>query len=139
MMFAEVAFFPREASTVASQVDLLLLFLVTVCGSVTLLVGALLVYFSVRYRRRPGEVGNPPEMHAVARLGNLLEPGAFGLFRHHVFLGRRAVFFGLSCARGRRQRSTSSASNGCGSSSIPKGNARSTSFTFPLDGPCGCC
>ena len=42
---------------------MLFFFLVTVCGSVTVLVAILLVYFSVRYRRRPGEVGNPPETH----------------------------------------------------------------------------
>jgi cytochrome c oxidase subunit 2 len=61
MIFAAIAIFPHEASTTANQVDLLLLFLLTVCGAVTLLVGFLLVYFSVRYRRRPGEVGNPAE------------------------------------------------------------------------------
>ena len=61
MMFAEIALFPQQASTTASQVDMLFLFLFVVCGTVTLLVACLLVYFSVRYRRRPGEVGNPPE------------------------------------------------------------------------------
>jgi cytochrome c oxidase subunit 2 len=64
MMFAEIALFPQEASTTANQVDMLFLFLVGVCGTVTLLVAFLLVYFSVRYRRRPGDVGNPPETPA---------------------------------------------------------------------------
>jgi cytochrome c oxidase subunit 2 len=61
MTFAEIALFPHEASTTASQVDLLFLFLVTVCGTVTLLVGCLLVFFAIHYRRQPGEVGNPVE------------------------------------------------------------------------------
>ncbi len=64
MMFCEIALFPQEASTAAPQVDMLFLFLLTVTGSVTLLVACLLVYFSIRYRRRPGDVGNPPETHA---------------------------------------------------------------------------
>lgn len=63
-MFAEIALFPHAASTTASQVDMLFLFLLTVCGSVTALVAVLLVYFAVRYRRRPDDVGNPPETHA---------------------------------------------------------------------------
>jgi cytochrome c oxidase subunit II len=68
MTFAEIAFFPQQASTTAGQVDMLFLFLLTVCGSVTLLVAVLMVYFSVHYRRRPGEVGNPPETHASRAL-----------------------------------------------------------------------
>ncbi len=60
-MLAEVALFPQEASLAARQVDLLFLFLFTVCGSVTLLVACLLVFFAVYYRRRRGAVGNPPE------------------------------------------------------------------------------
>jgi cytochrome c oxidase subunit 2 len=64
MTSAGIALFPHAASTTATQVDMLFFFLVTVCGSVTVLVALLLVYFSVRYRRRPGEVGNPPETHS---------------------------------------------------------------------------
>ena len=60
-MLADIALFPEEASTTAGQVDLLFLFLTAVCGAVTLFVACLLVYFALRYRRRPGDVGNPPE------------------------------------------------------------------------------
>jgi cytochrome c oxidase subunit II len=67
-MFAEIALFPQQASTVAGQVDLLFLFLLTVCGSVTLLVAFLIIYFAIRYRRRLGTVGNPPETHASEAL-----------------------------------------------------------------------
>jgi cytochrome c oxidase subunit II len=64
MMFAEIALFPQQASTSAWQVDMLFLFLLTVCGAVTLLVALLLVSFAIYYRRRPGDVGNPPETHS---------------------------------------------------------------------------
>jgi cytochrome c oxidase subunit 2 len=60
-MFADnIIWFPHDASTTAGSVDRFLYFLVAVCGSVGLLVAVLLIYFSVRYRRRPGEVGPPP-------------------------------------------------------------------------------
>lgn len=64
MTFAEIAIFPQEASKTATQVDQLFAFLVLVCGAMTTLVAALLIFFAVRYRRRPGDVGNPPETHA---------------------------------------------------------------------------
>ncbi len=56
-----IALFPEQASTTAHSVDLLLLFLSIVCGGVGLLVATLLIYFSIKYRRRPGEVCPPAE------------------------------------------------------------------------------
>jgi cytochrome c oxidase subunit 2 len=53
-MFAEIVWFPHQASTTAREVDRLLLFLVAVCGAVGLLVAVLLIGFAVRFRRRPG-------------------------------------------------------------------------------------
>ncbi len=47
---------------------MLFFFLLTVCGAVTLLVAFLLVFFAIHYRRRPGEVGNPPETHSSEAL-----------------------------------------------------------------------
>jgi cytochrome c oxidase subunit 2 len=64
MTLADITFFPEAVSTTARQVDMLFFFLLTVCGAVTLLVATLLVFFAVRFRRRPGEVGNPPETHS---------------------------------------------------------------------------
>ena len=58
-MFAEVIWFPETASTTAGDVDRLLYFMVTVCGSIGLLVAFLLIFFAVKYRRRPG-AGRPP-------------------------------------------------------------------------------
>ncbi len=57
----EIALFPQQASTTASSVDMLFLFLFIVCGTVGLLVAFLMFYFCIRYRRRPGEVATPAE------------------------------------------------------------------------------
>lgn len=66
-MFAQIAIFPEQASTTASDVDLLLAVLVAVCGSVGLLVAVLLIFFAVRYRRRPGD-GRPAETESSPAL-----------------------------------------------------------------------
>ena len=50
--------FPPSASTVAVEMDLLYGFIVLVCAFFTVLVAALVVYFTVKYRRRnPDDVG----------------------------------------------------------------------------------
>jgi cytochrome c oxidase subunit II len=53
-MFAEIIWFPKDGSTTARQVDQLLIGLVSVTGFVAVLVAVVLIYFAVRYRRRPG-------------------------------------------------------------------------------------
>jgi cytochrome c oxidase subunit 2 len=55
-----IALVPEQASTTAVAVDRLFLFLLSVCGVMGLLVAFLLIYFAVRYRRRPGD-GLPPK------------------------------------------------------------------------------
>jgi len=52
-MFDNFPFFPESASTLAPEVDKLTLFLVATCGGVSLLVGILVLYFAIVYRRRP--------------------------------------------------------------------------------------
>ncbi len=66
-MFAEMIWFPHQASTTAYSVDMLLYFLLAVCGSVGLLVAVLIFYFSIRYRRRPG-TPVPAEMRGNLKL-----------------------------------------------------------------------
>jgi cytochrome c oxidase subunit II len=92
MMFAEIALFPQQASTTASQVDMLFLFLLTVCGAVTLLVAVLMVYFAVRYRRRPGDVGNPPETHASEALEWFWTLTPLGIFMCMFVWGAEVYF-----------------------------------------------
>jgi cytochrome c oxidase subunit II len=51
--------FPPNASSVATEMDLLYLFIVSVCAFFTVLVTALVVVFAIKYRRRhPNEVGH---------------------------------------------------------------------------------
>jgi cytochrome c oxidase subunit 2 len=58
-MFADVPLFPERASTVATQVDALFFFLIAVTGSISLLVTVLILYYSVKYRRRGDAVSTP--------------------------------------------------------------------------------
>jgi cytochrome c oxidase subunit 2 len=60
-MTPEIALFPQAASTTAYEVDALFWFLLAVCGAVGLLVAFLLIFFSVRYRRRAGDYTPPPQ------------------------------------------------------------------------------
>jgi cytochrome c oxidase subunit 2 len=62
-MFADIAWWPPEASTTAHDVDHLFFFLVSVCGAMGLFIAFLLIFFSVHFRRRPGQVGPPPDTH----------------------------------------------------------------------------
>ncbi len=64
----EIALFPEQASSTAHSVDQLLLLLTVICGSVGLLVAFLLIYFSIRYRRRPGDVSPPPPTQSAPLL-----------------------------------------------------------------------
>jgi len=64
-ILGQTAIFPAQATTTAARVDTLFFFLCTMCGAVGLLVAVLLIYFSVRYRRRPGDSPlPPPETHS---------------------------------------------------------------------------
>jgi cytochrome c oxidase subunit 2 len=65
-MFADnIIWFPRDASTTARDVDVFLYFLLSICGSVGLLVAFLLIFFSIRYRRRPGRSPQPSPTNNV--------------------------------------------------------------------------
>jgi cytochrome c oxidase subunit 2 len=66
-MFAQLSLLPEQASTAAVKVDGLFLFLLALTGGISLLVGTLVIYFSIRYRRRePDEI--PPHIHGSTRL-----------------------------------------------------------------------
>src|SRR4029077_3130236 len=51
-MFDQVRLFPEQAAEIAYRVDALLFFMLIVTGSVALGVYVLIIYFSIRYRRR---------------------------------------------------------------------------------------
>ena len=57
-MSSPFPFFPVGASSVSGEMDMLYLFIVAVCAFFTVLVAALVVYFTLRYKRRhASEVG----------------------------------------------------------------------------------
>jgi cytochrome c oxidase subunit 2 len=76
---SNLPFFPPQASTVAGQVDLLLLVLILLSGFFTSIVLALIIYFGIRYRRgSPADRSNAPTTSLKIELGWI-----FGL----LFLG----------------------------------------------------
>jgi cytochrome c oxidase subunit 2 len=91
-MFADIAWYPEQASTTAERVDHLLLFLVSVCGAVGLLVAFLLFYFSIKYRRRPGQVGPPPPTQASHALEWFWTLTPLGIFFVIFFWGATIYF-----------------------------------------------
>jgi cytochrome c oxidase subunit 2 len=69
-MLADFPLFPEQASTSAPMVDTLFLFLVVLCGGVSLLIWLVIFYFAIKYRRRPenelAEEQEPPKLLEVA-------------------------------------------------------------------------
>src|SRR5262245_37144246 len=58
-MFAQVPLYPEQASTTAERVDALFIFQLAITSTVALVVTCLILYFVVRYRRRPGQMITP--------------------------------------------------------------------------------
>lgn len=92
-MLAEIALWPRQASTTAEHVDRLFYFLASVCGAVGLLVAFLLIFFSVYYRRRPGDVAPPPKTDASRALEWTWTITPLFIFAG-MFIWGAAVYFG---------------------------------------------
>src|SRR5690349_20850728 len=90
-MLAEVAWFPTQASTTAHKVDMLLYALVAVTGAVGLLVAVLVIYFSIRYRRRPTSL-TPPEVPASKPLEIFWTATPLGIFLI-LFVWGAVVYF----------------------------------------------
>lgn len=92
-MLAQIALFPKASTATALAVDRLFFFMVVLTGSVGLLVAVLMIFFCTRYRRRPGETGNPPETKPPAwiEIGWTVTPLAIFMF---VFVWGAEVYFG---------------------------------------------
>lgn len=59
-MLAEIALFPKTASTIAGEVDALYFFIIGVTVAISTVTALVLVYFTIRYhRKRPDEVPKP--------------------------------------------------------------------------------
>ena len=61
-MFAQVSFFPEQASTVSGNVDALFLFLFAITGVVAVAIAILVIGFAIRYRRRAGGLPHTPRI-----------------------------------------------------------------------------
>ena len=66
MMIADFQLFPEQASSVAMHVDALYIFLSVLTGTISLLIFLTIIFFAVKYRRRPGnelaEEQEPPKI-----------------------------------------------------------------------------
>jgi cytochrome c oxidase subunit II len=63
--------FPEAASSIAGQVDGLYAYMVLVSAFFSLLIGFLVIYFAIKYRRRNDEVPAPVDEHSIG--GMILE------------------------------------------------------------------
>ena len=78
--------FPDQASTAATQVDSLFLFLLATSGFIVLLISTLIVYFAVKYRRR-SESEMPSQITGNDRLEFAWTIIPFGMFMVFFFWG----------------------------------------------------
>ena len=80
MVFAQSYFVPEQASSIAEKVDQLNLFLVVVSVFFTLLIAFLVLYFGIKYRRKPGnEVANKTKGSLKLELAGASIPLVVGL------------------------------------------------------------
>jgi cytochrome c oxidase subunit 2 len=77
-MWQNVPLWPARASSFANNVDALYIFLIAVCGFFTLLVFALVAFFALKYRQRPGREATQIEGSLALEATWTLIP--FGLF-----------------------------------------------------------
>jgi cytochrome c oxidase subunit 2 len=117
--------FPEQASTFAPQTDALLLYLLGVTVAFVALIAGLIIFFMVRYRRRPGE-DHDPNVHVPMSLEVAWSVIPFAISMVAFFWGASLY---ASLRRPTPSRSTSWGSSGCGSSSTRRVGGRSTSCT----------
>jgi cytochrome c oxidase subunit 2 len=86
--------FPPSASSFATEMDLLYLFIAAVCAFFTVLVTALVVYFTIKYRRNsPDEVGEDIHGSLVLELTWTIIPFVLAMI---MFAWGAKVFFDLA-------------------------------------------
>jgi cytochrome c oxidase subunit II len=89
-MFDNFPLWPQQASTMASNVDALFIFLLIVSGMMTLLIFTAVIYFAARYRNRKGVLADQIEGSTPLELTWTIIP--FGVFLV-IFIWGAAVFF----------------------------------------------
>ena len=74
-MVNDFPLWPERASTIAGQVDALFIALIVVTGTVSLLVWLLIIYFGIKYRRRPdNELAQDYEPPQILEIGWIVLP-----------------------------------------------------------------
>jgi cytochrome c oxidase subunit II len=89
-MFDNFPLWPQRASSMAGNVDALFIFLVILCGMMTLLIFVALIYFAARYRHRKGVPAEQIEGSTPLELTWTLIP--FGVFMV-IFAWGAVVYF----------------------------------------------
>jgi cytochrome c oxidase subunit 2 len=89
-MFDNFPLWPQRASSMAGNVDALFIFLLILCGMMTLLIFVALVYFAARYRHRKGVAAEQIEGSTPLELTWTLIP--FGVFMV-IFAWGAVVYF----------------------------------------------
>src|ERR1700686_814930 len=119
---------PQQASTLAGHVDALYIFLLIVCGMMTLLVFGFVVYFAARFRYRPGVRAEQIEGSTALEVTWSAIPF---LILWSSLPGARWSTSKSAFRQPTRLKSTSWLSSGCGRWNTRKVSVKSTNFTFP--------
>ena len=85
-MFPNFPLFPKQASTLAGQVDALYFFLIAVTAFFSVLIALGVIVFAVKFRRRhPDEIGHPIHGSLILELTWTLIPLAIAMV---IFVSR---------------------------------------------------
>ncbi len=94
MLIADFPLFPDQASTMASKVDNLYLFLIALCGTVSVGVFLTIFYFAIKYRRRPdNEIAEDYEPPKILEVTWIVIPSILFL---GIFVWASWVYFQLA-------------------------------------------
>jgi cytochrome c oxidase subunit II len=88
-MWENFPLWPERASTMAGRVDELYIFLLLVCGMMTVLVSLTVIFFAVKYRKRPGHRAQQIDGSNVLEITWSIFPMAFFL----IFFAWGAILY----------------------------------------------
>jgi cytochrome c oxidase subunit 2 len=93
-MLADVPLFPERASTIAARIDALFFFILAVVVFFAVLIAFLVIFFAVKYRRRPGNEW-PVSIHGSMRLEVFWTVVPF-VIAMVMFVWASSVFFSIA-------------------------------------------
>ncbi len=95
-MGTQMPLFPEQASTAASKVDTLFLFLLALTGSVAIGVTVMIVFYTIRYRRRDDSL-QPPRIMGSLRLESLWSAIPLVIFLG-IFIWGAKLYYSMASA-----------------------------------------